>query len=531
VSAPDQVTDLYRELALHRAQEAIDKLRLAPTDRLLAQTAELLEESAGALACMTALYATPRLRRRAPPRDRQEPPAADQIRGVTYTSPPVTDSRPRQPKRSPDNRPAPRSPTTTGRPPRARGLRCRIRLADGRTFSGELPAHRHRSLQLGMLHADTNGLVELAAGRREDGKLRITTRPRPPRTRPDHFLPGGASGMQSWLEGMLALADRHAQRGEEVFFAPAVRSVPRADKHAVSHTRALWIDVDRPDQLAQLWAFLAERPCRLLVSGGGSGGVHAYWRLHDRLEATSVVEDTGELIEPIERALLRIIHRLGVDASGRPNVADTQCAERSRVMRLAGTINNKTGGHARILEADFSLPRYDIRQLVGDLPDPTPARPAPMPRPTTGFKGDNEDPYNAIPPPVYFGQLAGIDVPAGGGLVCCLAHPDRNPSARSAPHPSRAGAATRTDAARAARSTTSRPCCSAGRGAPASCAAKRSAPPTPTSPTCSARSPEHSNPETHKKGARCSRSPPPPPSRSRCVPSAWRTRAAAQPPP
>jgi hypothetical protein len=307
-------------------------------------------------------------------------------------------------------------------------LRCRIRLADGRTLSGELPAHRHRSLQLGMLHADTNGLVELAAGRRADGKLRITTRPRPPRTRPDHFLPGGASGREGWLDGMLALADRHAQRGEEVFFAPAVRSAPRADKHAVSHTHTLWIDVDRPDRLAPLWAFLAERPCHLLVSSGGSGGVHAYWRLDERLEATSVVEETGELLEPIERALLRIIHRLGVDASGKPNVADTQCAERSRLMRLAGTINNKTGEHARILEADFALPRYDIRQLVGDLPDPAPVRPAPTARPSIGVKGDGEDPYKTIPPPVYFGQLAGIDVPAGGGLVCCPAHPDRNPS-------------------------------------------------------------------------------------------------------
>jgi hypothetical protein len=59
VSAADQITDLYRELALHRAQAAVDKLRSAPAERLLAQTAELLEESAGALACMTAMYAAP----------------------------------------------------------------------------------------------------------------------------------------------------------------------------------------------------------------------------------------------------------------------------------------------------------------------------------------------------------------------------------------------------------------------------------------------------------------------------------------
>jgi hypothetical protein len=59
VSAPDQVTDLYRELARHRVEDAIDRLGRAPLDRLVAQAAEVLEEAAGALACMTALYATP----------------------------------------------------------------------------------------------------------------------------------------------------------------------------------------------------------------------------------------------------------------------------------------------------------------------------------------------------------------------------------------------------------------------------------------------------------------------------------------
>jgi hypothetical protein len=59
MSAPDQVTDLYRELAIHRVQEAIDKLGRAQSDRLAAQTAEVLEEAAAALACTTAVYATP----------------------------------------------------------------------------------------------------------------------------------------------------------------------------------------------------------------------------------------------------------------------------------------------------------------------------------------------------------------------------------------------------------------------------------------------------------------------------------------
>jgi hypothetical protein len=53
------VTRLYRELALFRVQEAIDKLGTTPTDRLAAQRAEALEEAAGALACITALCPRP----------------------------------------------------------------------------------------------------------------------------------------------------------------------------------------------------------------------------------------------------------------------------------------------------------------------------------------------------------------------------------------------------------------------------------------------------------------------------------------
>ena len=172
-------------------------------------------------------------------------------------------------------------------------LPCRIRLEDGRVFTGELSAERHRALQLGLLHGDSDGLVEIAAGRRSEGKLRIITRPRPPRTRPDHFLPGGASGKADWLEALLALVERYAKRGDEVFFAPAVRSDPRPDKHAVRHTHTLWVDVDRPEQLPRLWAFLAERPCHLLAASGGSGGAHAYWRLREPLDATRVLERTG----------------------------------------------------------------------------------------------------------------------------------------------------------------------------------------------------------------------------------------------
>jgi hypothetical protein len=92
--------------------------------------------------------------------------------------------------------------------------------------------------------------------------------------------------------------------------------------------------------------------------------------------------------------------------------------------RLAGTINGKTGAHARILEADLQLPGYPIGQLVGDLHDPYPTI-----APRTGRDGDSRDPYKRISPREYFEKLAGVVVPRDG-LVCCPAagHEDRNPS-------------------------------------------------------------------------------------------------------
>ena len=116
--------------------------------------------------------------------------------------------------------------------------------------------------------------MEIAAGVRRDGRLRITTR-----RRTDHFLPGGQGRAEVTGCGHCWRSPRrHADAGEEVFLAPAVRSAARGDKHAVSETRWLWVDVDEPDGLPALWAFLAERPCHLLVESS-PGRAHAYWKL------------------------------------------------------------------------------------------------------------------------------------------------------------------------------------------------------------------------------------------------------------
>ena len=70
-------------------------------------------------------------------------------------------------------------------------------------FCGELPPERHRALHLGLLHAQSDGLVELTPGTRPPGAKVDVDR----RTRREHFLPA-ARGSPDWLEGLL----EHARR-------------------------------------------------------------------------------------------------------------------------------------------------------------------------------------------------------------------------------------------------------------------------------------------------------------------------------
>ena len=250
-----------------------------------------------------------------------------------------------------------------------------------------------------------------------------------------HFLRGGASRHGDWLAQLLAHADRilagqyatwrpRERPGEELFVGVAPRRRQAGDRDAVTGTRWLWIDVDRPDRLDALWSFVAERPCHLLIASGGSGGVHAYWQLDQELPASWTRAD-GTISEPIERANGRIIRALGVDRAGRPDVADPQCAGRARVMRLAGTINHKSGAWSRILEADLALAPYPVHELVGDLPDP----PGEARRAARRGDGTSSDPYKQIAPAEYFLRLAGVRVPRNG-LVSCPApwHHDTHPS-------------------------------------------------------------------------------------------------------
>jgi hypothetical protein len=304
-------------------------------------------------------------------------------------------------------------------------LHCRVRLVDGRVFTGPVSAARHRAIQIAMLHAETGGFVELTPGTRPPGgKVQINRR-----HRREHFLPGGAAGERRWLERLLehashilngAYAPRRSADGptEEAFLGVTGRTAPGGEREHVSESRWLWVDVDEQERLDGLYAFLAERPCHLLVASGGStAGMHAYWRLDRPLAATRIDARTGEVSEPIERANLRLIAHLG---------ADRACRDRARLLRLCGSPNHKRGEWARILTADLALTPYSPYELVGDLPDPEPERYAAQ-RP--GAPREVADPYKRIPAAEYMTRLAGRTANRAGYVRCpAPSHPDEHPS-------------------------------------------------------------------------------------------------------
>ena len=366
-------------------------------------------------------------------------------------------------------------PATTAAPARHRAnpareaLRCRVRLADGRIFSGPLAsgapprtAARHPARADRRAGRDRRGRPARRAAADHD--------PPPRRPLPARRQAGGGD----WLGPLLALAARHADAARRC-------SSPRrfgrsAGREARGQRDPLPVGRRRPARQAARAVGVPRRaplpPARreqrrpracLLEARRPLPATHV-----DRVDRRAGRADRARApaSDPSPR------HRRGRQAERRrPGVRGA----RRECMRLAGTVNGKTGAHARILEADLELPAYPIRQLVGDLPDP-----ARRPRRLHPSAATHE------PGPVQADQPA---------RVLRAARRDRRPArrarasaqrtrtgsrpARSGRMRARGGAATPAAAGHGARSTTSRRCCSAGRGA-RSCAARRSSVPART---------------------------------------------------
>lgn len=340
--------------------------------------------------------------------------------------------------------------------PRGVELPITYRRPDGQLLEGTLPAEQHQEIHLRLLHGQTNGLVEIAAGHRDsDGDLRIYTR-----RQPVYFLPGGASGDPQWLKRILALVSHHREKGDDIFVGPAIHACASASKEDIQWTRWAWIDIDGADHLGRVDALLERKPAAARIWSGGSGGEHVYWPLSKAMVARTVKHNGQTIVNPrevteqtekgairilgyrdpatgaviaahaeewIEKGNFRLIHALGqITRDGeRLYVADIKCRNRSRLMRLAGTIHTGSGEYARISYFDPTLPKYNPKILFGDLPDPVSARE----KPSRGMRRFTASQRERYPSDVYFWRLAGIELPARGNISCPNpAHPDEKPS-------------------------------------------------------------------------------------------------------
>jgi hypothetical protein len=243
-------------------------------------------------------------------------------------------------------------------------LPCRLVLPDGRVSSRDRPPEAHVRAYLRAVVAPQDDIaryMEFPRGRRVNGELEVARWPRA-----NFRDPADRRAIHGHVMSRL-------ERGDEMFCGPVPRTEPKPRKDAVEAGRVLWVDIDRKgaapaptladveqllsgevgdihDGLAAAAALLRFPMPPHVVVFSGSGGAHGYWRVENILPA-----------EWIERANARLIHALE---------ADWASYDRNRFLRMPGGINGKNGRYCHLIHADLTSRAYDVRDLVGDLPDP-----------------------------------------------------------------------------------------------------------------------------------------------------------------
>src|SRR4051812_28637965 len=288
------------------------------------------------------------------------------------------------------------------------GLPCRLVLPNGQLSCRDRPPEDHVRAYLYAVvapQADIARYMEFPHGRRVNGELEVARWPN------DNFHdPADRRAIYEHVMSRL-------ERGDEMFCGPVPRTEPKPRKDAVQAGRVLWVDIDRksdapPPTQADIERLLAGGPDELhdgllaaaallgfpmpphVVVFSGSGGAHGYWRVENTLRA-----------EWIERANARLIHALG---------ADWASFDRNRFLRMPGGVNGKNGRHCHLIHADLTSRAYDVRDLVGrlpDAPDDDPRAPKrirrgqtqPSPRRTA-----ISDPIDRWTPREYFAALCNI---------------------------------------------------------------------------------------------------------------------------
>lgn len=307
---------------------------------------------------------------------------------------------------------------TTAAPPEAPRT-VRVRWPGGNATDEAYGAKMQARLFGYVLHHNQLGLTEFVRAKRDQNtnRLKMLSRGNKGENKGDLWFPADD---QELIAGAVA-----EYRDEyELFLTPACYNEPRSGNDSVSHSAVVWIDQDDPDKLHLLNEF--DRPPHMVVSTGGSGGVHAYWRLSVPASRDEIVVLNRKLVGRLQ--------------------ADRQSVNAGRFLRVPGSLNMKgddkiaegADGCCRILWADLMRPPYDADELVDGLTDyKEPGVPVEQrrtrPRPGANAPGWIDrviDEASGTPPPEYYFRITGIAVQQNGGLVSCPhpSHEDRNPS-------------------------------------------------------------------------------------------------------
>jgi hypothetical protein len=273
----------------------------------------------------------------------------------------------------------------------------RLTFRDGQERCEPLSPDAQAAVFARTVHDGRGGLVEVAAAKRSGrGRLIFASR----RQDPADYLSAGDVG------AFVTRVRHHREAGREVFAGPLSRSRPEPTNAAVDGGRVLWVDLDDVDQEADLAWVDVLRPHLLVASGGG---LHAYWLTGCRLSGAEV--ESGN-------------RRLATHLSG-----DMAVANRARIMRVPGTVNNKRGRVCRIVRLDLTRPAVHYQRLAARLPDPKPRRRS-RPRSERG-RGGADDPALGLSPAEYFAALCGVEPDARGYVHCPLPdHDERTASCR-----------------------------------------------------------------------------------------------------
>lgn len=314
---------------------------------------------------------------------------------------------------------------TADKAPAATSPAVKLRTPDGRVIEEPLTATVQMRLYSRMVHEGQVGLVEVIGGKRTDEGFAF-----PKRANPSHF---GVSGDEAEF---VKLVTGWRDSGHEVFTTPAALSAPEPLNDAVGESRCVWVDIDEPENVDRLREF--PYPPHLVVESGGSGGVHAYWKLDQPINP-----------DALEAANAKLAGKLG---------GDPKSVNRARIMRVPGTFNYKPAlvgkdlGRARIRMVDFARPEYAVDVLTDGLEDPREPkmskadieeRRAAIQKRYGGDKSNwvdqVKDSFESMPPTTYFMLITGEAIRSSGGQIICPNpnHSEKHPSCYVYPDPGR----------------------------------------------------------------------------------------------